>query len=245
MNLEELLEQAAKNADARITFLNALINAEVFVIGTKAEQKEPQPDGTPALNMLSIRHKENNNVVPFFSSEEALKRFAVKVAPGNAPMATVKCIDFFKIILANKAGAIFNLGSTVSKEFAADEIKNLMDNLTQGVAVPSEGVEGNVVVSIPKEYPEEFIKEIRKFCGSRLDIRAAYLFDMVYPGGNAKHLLVVDPEFNRPEIFDKMHERITHLLADKADEYELMSAREPFCQSFLRGQKPFYAKSGI
>ena len=244
MNLEELLAEAVTNADRRVDFINALINSEVCVIGAKVDNKESDPNGLPALNMISIKGKDGKAVIPFFSSHDALNLFASKVATGNAPYVKIKCVDFLKIVAGNKSGAVFNLNSQYSKEFPLEEIEALLNSLTQGVAVPNEGIEGNVIIATPKTYPEEFVKAFRKFCGTRLDIVKAYVFDMVYPDTTTKMLLVVDAEFSRPELFDKIVDKEAELLPGQEDTYEIMSAKEPFCQGFIRSQKPFYSKTG-
>lgn len=243
MSLEEILEQAVKVPEKRVDFINMLINSEIYVIGTRVERKDEAAQELPALNMLSIKGKEKN-VVPFFTSQEALNRFASQLAQGNPPFAKVKCLDFFKLASANKSAAVLNLNSQYSKEFPAEEIQMILDNLMQGMAVPSDGVEGNVIIAAPKNYPEDVVKALSKFCGTRLDIVRAYVFDMIYPKQPPKLLFVVDSEFNRPSLLEKFQDKLAELMPGKEDEYEIMSAKEPFCQGFVRGQKPFYSKSG-
>ncbi len=244
MKLEELLEQAYSNPEKRMEFINTLINSEVILIGTKATQKNENGEEFEGLNMFSVKNNEDKNIVPFFSDVEPLKLFASKVATGNPPAVKLSCINFFKMVAANNAGAVLNPNSKYSKEFSAEEIQAILGSIKQAVSVPDASSGENVLITQPKNPPEELIKEIKKFCGTRLDILNAYAFDIVYPGKKPHFLLVLDCEFEREELYEKVKELLDKHFLNEDDEYEVMSAKQELIRNFVRSQIPFYSKFG-
>lgn len=242
MNLEELLEQAVKNADKRVDFINALINSEVFVLGTKVMQKNSDGVENEAFNMFSIKNNDSKDMVPFFTSDEKLKLFASKVAPGEPPYVKVRCIDFLKLASNNNAGVVLNLNSQYCKEFSNEEVKALLNSLTPGVSVANASAEGNVIITLPKTSPETLLKGLTKFFCTRLDVLNAFVFDITYPNQKPHTLFVIDSEFNRPELFEKIDKIAQEFMADEKDTFDIMPANEALCQSFIKNQTPFYSK---
>ena len=245
MNLEKLLEEAVNSPEKRVEFINALLNSTVFVIGGSTDQTDEEGTVTPMINLFTVRNKDDNNTVPFFSTIEKLEEFASKIANGKPPFLEFNCMEFFKLVSAHDSGAVFNPNANCCKEFFAEEIKDICNSVTKTTVEANPKQEDKVLISIPKVFPDSIADALTKFFSSRLDVNRAFVFDITYPNQKPHLLFIIDCEYDREELYDKVQEITEGFLVEDDDIIDIISAKEKMCEELVKSQPPFYSKRKI
>jgi hypothetical protein len=143
LRLEALFAQAAHEPKKRTDFLNALMEAELHVIG----QKETGADGTINIQ-LATQTAGDEQVAIVFTSRSAMQKAG---APDDQPTVSIKAPDFVRMISGN-LGFLLNPSNRVAKQFTKFEVEQLAGGKGSVQEVP---IDPNLQLSVrqPDAYP--------------------------------------------------------------------------------------------
>jgi len=116
--LEELFKKAADDPDARASFYEALMNSAVYVVGRPEEETE-EGQSAPHVQIKQWRQPDGNMALPFFASEEALRR----TLPEETEVMPIGVVDLFR--LSGGTTLVFTADGR-AKPFLPDEIEALL-----------------------------------------------------------------------------------------------------------------------
>jgi len=213
-NIEMIFEKAANDTSYRPLFYRALIQSELFILTT---DKYEFPKGkfiSDKDTKLQVRTFENG-LVPVFTSTDRI--FDNNIVKGQVNYAAMKASVIFEMF-KDKATFILNPYSKVSKELLPEEIRQLRTN---GFFSPDEisTIEAGETISlgIPAKYPVNVAESLKRYCGTKKQIRGAYLAVItVDSAGKSPHLLLgIDAnKTNTQEIFSEIGEVVRPYLGE-------------------------------
>lgn len=194
-DLERALRLAAGDPVHGPGFFQALLQADVYVLG------EAEPVASGALDAgahMSIQHwtrGDGSIVIPFFSSVLALQR-AVS-ADRNYLQLSARAL--FEI--TRGAALVLNPRSRYCKELQPDEVETLLRAAAAppsplpadgaGLATDADAEPTQVFVGPPAIYPDLMIDALTTLLAQRATVRAAYLSLILAPAVDSRpHLLV-------------------------------------------------------
>lgn len=189
--LERKLAQAAREPAFRPEFYRALLEAEIFVIGSSdlpGEGRATLPDGTK-LAIETWKKADGTAVIPFFTSVEAMK-LAIKDEPRFMVMAARK---FFELTLG--ARLVINPASAAAKEFAPQEVKTLLEAGTN--VVPANIVvrqDTRVQLGQPAVPPDGMMSALATLLSRHASVKAAYVCQMLDAASDRNPMLLVGLE---------------------------------------------------
>jgi hypothetical protein len=192
-DLEQLLAAAADRPAERPAFYDALMNAQIYVIG-----RSQNPDGRPGKVVLEAEQKlalehwsnaEGEAFLPFFTSLEALESTLER----ESTYLAMNARDLFEA--TRGATLILNPGARYGKEFFPSEIDGLLaeqspQRLSQRV------VEQDTPVQLgqPAEYPHAMISALSDLFAKEPSVNRAFLALMHDPSRDPEPVLLVGIE---------------------------------------------------
>ncbi len=166
LKLEALFHQASHESTKRNDFLNALMTAELFVVG-QAEEGE-----NGAMNIqLATQQAGEEPVALAFSSLSAMAQAG---APSGQAFVKMKTVDLLRMI-RTQLGFVLNPGNRVAKHFNKWEVEQLSD-ASSGNDVREMPMPDNTSVSIgqPAQYPPGLRAALAKAAAEIEVVREVY-----------------------------------------------------------------------
>ena len=188
-DLANALMRASADVAARPAFYAAVINADVFILGSSKQTESPATTTLAAGSKLQIRNwadDQGNTFIPFFSSFEKLQS-AIREPQ---PYMLLPARALFETTLGTRL--ILNPRSDYQKEFLPGEVANLLSTGSPN-ASKEMVVEAARTVSLgqPADYPSRLVENLSRLFRERGDVDAAYLSLMHDPSqGEEPHLLI-------------------------------------------------------
>lgn len=255
LQLEQLLEKAATKPAQRPQFLDALLSSNIYCLGFSShsesegdDQNEVLPEGSH-VQLLHFKKEDGSEYLPIFTSLKVLQQ-AIEYEQSYLKMPIKQ---FFELTLGTTI--ILNPDSEYGKEFLPKEIQGLLNGQYGCFIEQYEYQETTeVLLSQPKDYPQEMIQELNSFFKANGLVKAAYFIQMHDVQRDPQPTLLIGFSVCRSlsEVeFQKLKNSIGHIaytsLANKKlvdllfiDEVQ---TQDGIGQYLLESVKPFYKKS--
>jgi hypothetical protein len=165
--LAEILKQAALDPGSRPVFYEALLKADVYLIG-RVVKKEDNDNGA-TVELKHYHNKKGEKFIPFFTSKAALESVAKDV-----PILKIPARQFFETTLGERL--FLNVGCEQGKEFLEHEVKRLLDGslFAQSESKVFEK-DTKVLISQPREYPHALVNSLSSYFTEHSEVQSAYL----------------------------------------------------------------------
>lgn len=98
-----------------------------------------------------------------------------------------------------------------------------------------------VMIGVPSEYPDEMIAAVQKRLRELDGVMSAYLLLMIRNDHDQSFLMVIETEEETNPVFAQIAETATPFLK-KDQKLDFITLQEPFGQSAVKGQSPFYRR---
>ena len=146
LKLEALFQHAAHETSKRNDFLNALMSAELFVVG----QTEAGENGATNIQLATQQAGDEPVALAFTS----LSAMAQAGAPSSQGFVKIKTVDLLRMI-RSQLGFVLNPGNRVAKHFNKWEVEQLTGGGAADSSVREMPMPDNSAVSIgqPAQYP--------------------------------------------------------------------------------------------
>ena len=155
LKLEALFQHAAHETSKRNDFLNALMSAELFVVG----QTEAADNGATNIQLATQQAGDEPVALAFTS----LSAMAQAGAPVNQGFVKIKTVDLLRMI-RSQLGFVLNPGNRVAKHFNKWEVEQLNGGAAADSGVREMPMPDNSAVSIgqPAQYPQGLREALAK-----------------------------------------------------------------------------------
>lgn len=243
-DLERKLMLAADDPTSRPEFYEALLGAEVFVIGftdTEGEGVATIPAGAK-VSIVNWEKNDGTPIVPFFTSLETLQ----KALKEEARYLALPARSFFEITLGSYL--ILNPASPYGKEFLPNEVKALLDTgMNHAPQTRVVQKETKVLLGQPANYPSEMVSALTTLLAKHSAVNAAYLCLMHDASTSEKPTLVVG--FEGEGDLSKAMQAAGSVAADTVPKGEpvdftvLKKGEAGLSDYMFKSVKPFYERS--
>ncbi|MGC3962353.1 MAG: enhanced serine sensitivity protein SseB C-terminal domain-containing protein [Rhodocyclaceae bacterium] len=243
-DLERKLMLAADDPASRPEFYEALLGAEVFVIGftdTEGEGVATIPAGAK-VSIVNWEKNDGTPIVPFFTSLETLQ----KALKEEARYLALPARSFFEITLGSFL--VLNPASPYGKEFFPNEVKALLDTgMNHAPQTRVVQKETKVLLGQPANYPSEMVSALTALLAKHPEVKAAYLCLMHDASTGEKPALVVG--FEGEGDLGKAMQAAGSVAADTAPKGELVDftvlkrGEAGLSDYMFKSVKPFYERS--
>ena len=186
--LEESLLKAADEPAYRPAFYQTLVSSDIFVI---QHDSIPEQEGEVTLEagkQLQIQNIELDGKphIPIFTSLTKLQA----VLQEEAGYLAINALEFFKII--NGSELVLNPGSEYGKQFTKEEISNIINgSFFKPTSTYKAEKETKILIGQPSNYPNEPVKELKKYYKTKKEVVSAYLVHFHNPEtGDPPHTLI-------------------------------------------------------
>lgn len=239
MDLEAVLEAAARDPAERPAFYRALLAATVYVIG---HVEGTVVDGiVPAGGQLALQSWERpdgSTILPFFTSVKALQR----AIEGPSEWVALNARSLFET--TRGSSLVLNPRSDYGKEFTPAEIEAL---LTAGVnTLPERRVvekPAQVLLGQPALYPTALTQALARLFAKQPGLRAAYLALMQQPPEPQPALVIgLECEGDMGPIVREAGVVAQDMQAGPVDFVQVMRGEEGLSRYLLEETKPFYER---
>lgn len=240
--LEKALRLAFNEPAHRPAFYDALISAQVFIIGSAGVEGDGDEIDLEAGSKIHIQHwekQDGSQVIPFFTSLEQLQQSV----ESEESVLALPARSFFTMVLGSML--VLNPNSQYVKEFLPDEINRLLSpepNLVNEQRVIKK--DSKVFLGQPAEYPTQMIDSLKQLFSNHKDLKRAYLAQMHNGSSDEKPNLVIGIEVEgEPK---KVMNEIGMLIRDTAPQGEpvdlcLVNQFESgLSEYFINDVTPFY-----
>src|SRR3954447_8198396 len=184
-----MLEAAAGDAAARPAFTAALLDSEIYVLGTfDGTIVEGVAQAGGSMRPLTVTD-DDGELTPFFSSEAALQRFVASSPDTDPQHVQLSCRSLFSMARASRL--VLNPSSPYGKAFVPEEIEALLTGQEPGLTTEVVDADRNVLVGAPAHLPPELPAVLSRFFAQRPVVEAAHLGWIAHPDGHSGYLLVV------------------------------------------------------
>ncbi|HUB07782.1 MAG TPA: enhanced serine sensitivity protein SseB C-terminal domain-containing protein [Myxococcales bacterium] len=242
MDIERLLQLAARDAARRPEFYRALLEATVYVLGPQGEAaadgRVRLPPGAE-LSLQTWQRADGTPFIPFFTSKAALQR----AIQGPAHFVSLPA----RALLETTRGSalVLNPGSDYGKAFSPAEVEAL---LAHGTApTPERRVVGEpteVLLGQPEEYPTALAASLGSLLARHAHVRAAYLALMRDPRESGPHLVIgIEAEGDAAGVIREAGAAASDVLRGQAIDFVAVEAGDTLSDYLLNQTKPFYVRT--
>ncbi|MBT0728135.1 enhanced serine sensitivity protein SseB [Rosenbergiella australiborealis] len=237
VELEKLLEQAATEPAYRPAFFQALLDADVWVLGRSVDHT------LTAESTVELTHWEKadgESIIPFFTSEQVLS----EVCESGEPWVKLPVKILFELTRGNNL--FLNPKCRTGKEFSASEIAALLDN--RGDALSEQRViEGGetLLISAIDELPAQLVSSLTTLFAGLKPVRRAFLAEIREGEGLASNLLLgIEADENIDAIIQQAGQVAVDTLPDDAliDLCEITDQPTGISHFFTAHITPFYER---
>lgn len=220
-HIEDIFKLAVEDAAYRPLFYRSLLTADFYVVIFP-----PEPNDDETVN-IKIRSWEDGKI-PIFTSEDRM--FDQNLISRDENYIPLNGRTIFENCPAGTQ-FVLNPYSVPSKEFTAEEIRQLLNGSLYQPDQQRQAVVGNnIIITTPLTYPTAMAEAIRKYCATRKEITGAYLALMEDTSINeAPHLIIgLEVKGNLPQIFGELNGAIKpHILVgEPVDMVDLSGSRK-------------------
>jgi len=203
-NIEVIFEKAASDTSYRPLFYRELLKSELYVLTTNKNEFPKGKFIAGKDTKLQVRTFKNG-LVPVFTSTDRI--FDSNIIKGQVNYAALKASVIFEMF-KDKATFILNPYSKVSKELLPEEIRQLRTNgLFETKEMSTIAAGETVSLRLPSIYPVNLVESIKRYCGTKKEIKGAYLAEITIESSkNSPYLLlgIEDNMTNTQEIFSEL-----------------------------------------
>jgi SseB protein N-terminal domain len=169
--VERLLAAAASDPAERPAFFDALLESDVLVLGTMGSRPVDgiaQPGSSMQLAKFS---DEDGDLVPFFSSEEMLRR-TVAAHPSTEPRyLRFRCRDLFDMTRGSRL--VLNPDAPYGKVFLPAEVEALVEGQEPGLSTEVITEARTIMVGAAAYVPDALPATLARFFVQRPSVLAA------------------------------------------------------------------------
>ncbi len=237
IELEKLLEQAATEPAHRPAFFQALLDADVWVLGRSVEQQLTADSG---VELTHWEKADGQTVIPFFTSEQVLN----EVCESGEPWVKLPVRTLFELTRGDNL--FLNPKWRSGKEFSASEIAALLDN--RGDALSEQQViEGGetLLISAIDELPAQLVSSLTTLFAGLKPVRRAFLAEIREGEGLPANLLLgIEADEQIEAIIQQAGQVAVDTLADDAliDLCEITEKPTGVSHFFTAHITPFYER---
>lgn len=233
--LERLLAAAASDPAERPAFTQALLESEVYVLGT---MDPPPVKGVANVNStarLVALADADGQVTPFFTSERMLEATLLAHPGTDRHFLRLACRSLLQMTRGSRL--VLNPNGPHCKVFLPDEVEALLRGNEPGMERRVLEQQAQVLVGAPAHVPPDLPATLSRFFAQRPVVHAARLGWIAHGDGHAGYLMVVtasDREsamagFGSLQIGESTEgHTLDVLVVPPTDEGHLLSAIEPF-----------------
>ena len=183
LKLEAVFAQAAHETNKRIEFIQALMDAELFLIGESLASQ----DGNKNIQ-LATQTSNDEPVALAFTSRAVMLKSGV---PEAQQFVKVKGFDLVRMI-TGQIGFLLNAGQRVAKQFTKLEVEQLAGGAGQS-SIREVPIDENAQMQVgqPSEYPPGLLDSLRVAVTELTEINAIYTGLMTAGESEPSSLLAV------------------------------------------------------
>jgi len=206
--LEELLENATKEAAFRPEFYQRLMEADVYVINGD-DSKPPRGDVEmkegETVNLVQFPREDGTTALPFFTSLEILQK-------SIDHQVNYICLPA-RVLFEMTEGTplVLNPFSEFGKDFTPEEVRGLLSGEIPGGHAEKKTIEKdtNILLGQPKHYPSKLVESLTTLFAADPAIKKAYLAQMYNPSEpDVKPHLVIGLQVEPPTGFEASLKKI-------------------------------------
>ena len=187
--LERLLQAAATDPAARPAFTQALLASDVYALGTyDGELVDGVVRSGGSLQLVVIDEHEDY-VTPFFTSQDALRRYVAAHPENDGPFVRIGCRELFE--RSRGMRLVLNPDSPFGKFFVGEEVDALLAGDEPGLTREVLQSDQQVMIGAAAHVPPELPAVLTRFFASRPMVEAAHLGWIAHTDGRSGYLLVV------------------------------------------------------
>ncbi|WP_241606759.1 enhanced serine sensitivity protein SseB [Rosenbergiella epipactidis] len=237
VELEKLLAQAATEPAHRPAFFQALLDADVWVLGRSVAQQLTADSG---VELTHWEKADGESVIPFFTSEQMLN----EVCESGEPWVKLPVKTLFELTRGDNL--FLNPKCSTGKEFSASEIAALLDN--RGDALSEQQIiEGGetLLVSAIDELPAQLVSSLTTLFAGLKPVRRAFLAEIREGEGLPANLLLgIEADGEIDAIIQQAGQVAVDTLADDAliDLCEITDQPSGVSHFFTAHITPFYER---
>lgn len=187
--IERLLVAAADDPAQRPAFSRALLDAEVYVLGS-LDRPTVAGEAQSGTSMNAVTWAdEDGPITPFFTSETALQQ-TLAARPGTDPrFLRLKTQDLFLMMRGHRL--VLNPDGPGGKIYLPGEVEALLAGDEPGLEPHAVPAESEVFVGEPADVPPELPAVLARFFTQRPVVEGAHLGWIVHPDGQRGYLLAI------------------------------------------------------
>jgi hypothetical protein len=187
--IERLLASAAQDPAQRPAFAKAILDAEVYVLGS-LDQPTVEGVAQEGTSMRLLTWSDGDGpITPFFTSEAALQR-ALAARPGSDPhFLRLRGRDLFGMVKGRRL--VLNPQGPSGKVYLPDEVEALVAGREPGLTTEVLQAERTVLVGAAAHIPPDLPLVLARFVTQRPVVEAAHLGWIAHPDGHQGYLMVV------------------------------------------------------
>jgi hypothetical protein len=187
--LERLLVSAAQDPAERPAFARAILDAEVYVLGS-LDRFTVQGLAQESTSMRLLTWSDGDGpITPFFTSEDALQR-AIAARPGSDPhFLVLRARDLFGMVKDQRL--VLNPHGPSGKVYLPSEVEDLLAGREPGLTTEVLQAARTVLVGAAAHIPPDLPLVLARFLTQRSVVEAAHLGWIAHPDGRQGYLMVV------------------------------------------------------
>ncbi|WP_210367743.1 enhanced serine sensitivity protein SseB C-terminal domain-containing protein [Bacillus sp. REN3] len=234
VSFDELLAAAVEGPSGRFLFYRALVELELFVIGSVADDET-----------LSLRYIEEDGelVLPVFTSREKFD----EIFKSEYPYVRIQAE-----LLLEMAGTdipwLVNPFTGLSKKIIREELETLKDGriLNYFFEQLSDEEKERILTELMEELPEEAMDVLRTCLKQFPTVKKAYLVNLFDPtaADEAFPLLAVEVEAVEEGLVGELFNAINHH-AEPQVEVMILDESFPLATSIVGHTRPFYFRESV
>lgn len=238
-NLEVLLSEAFTDTTLRVQFYSLLMESNVFVVYHSSDTEII--DGTlkkgQKVTLAGLKRSDGENVIPFFTSEEAMKR----VITTEVKYLKINGKEFLDMIKGSEA--VLNPFLENAKEFSVGEINALLEGFEPQEIHEQQPV--REMISQHEKNPDKLIDSLKGYFSTDKRIKKGYiaLYDNTVLEKDLKTLIIVECsggyEEIKKEIIDYSNKNNDSGYTIEVMKYE---SGKNLCEIVENRYSPFYIK---
>ena len=187
--VERLLAAAVYDAAARPLFTAALLDSDVYVLGTLEGVVTDGVLSAGGTIRLPTAVHNAEVVIPFFSSPTTMQRLLAARPDTARQYIQMRCRTLFG--LTRGSNLFINLESAASKLFVPHEIASLERGEEPGIHRPVLDTDVPVLLAAPSHIPPHLLDVLGRFFAQRPTVEAVHLGWIVRGGEAGAYLLAI------------------------------------------------------
>ena len=236
LDFERLLATAARDPAERPAFARAILDSDVFVLGSTDRPTVGGIAQAGTLLRLVTISDDEGPVTPFFTSE-AMIQAMLAARPGTDPQSLrLRCRALFEATRPSRL--VLNPYGPHGKTFLPGEVDALLAGTEPGLATEVLQAQQAVLVGAAAHIPAALPEVLARFLVKRPVVQAAHLGWIVHPDGHAGYLMVVIADDRQAAMEGFGHMQIGDFTEGKTLDVMVLSPHDT--THLLSAVPPFY-----